>query len=48
MSKAQLDKWGHRNVLFIDRVQDNGVDPLLDEFDRCLEFIRKSLSLREF
>ena len=41
-SKAQLDQWASENVLFIDRVQDNGVDPLLDEFERCLEFIRKS------
>lgn len=37
--KSQLDKWGSRNLLYIDRVQDNGVDPLMSEFDRCLEFI---------
>ena len=42
-SKAQLDSWGNDNLLFIDRVQDNGVDPLLDEFERCLDFIRKIL-----
>ena len=41
-SKAQMDAWGSENMLFIDRVQDNGVDPLLDEFERCLEFIRTS------
>jgi len=41
-SKGQLDKWGSENLLLIDRVQDNGVDPLLDEFERCLDFIRKS------
>ena len=40
-SKAQLESWGSENVLFVDRVQDNGVDPLMDEFERCLDFIRK-------
>ena len=38
-SKAQLDKWGSENLLYIDRVQDNGVDPLTDQFERCLGFI---------
>ncbi len=37
--KGQREKWGVKNMLFIDRVQDNGVDPLMDEFERCLEFI---------
>jgi dual specificity MAP kinase phosphatase len=32
-------EWGADNVLLIDRVQDNGVDPLTNEFERCLEFI---------
>ena len=41
-SKAQLSQWGSENLLFIDQVQDNGVDPLLNEFERCLNFIRKS------
>ena len=40
-SKAQLDKWGSENLLYIDRVQDNGVDPLTDQFERCLGFISK-------
>ncbi|MCJ1246498.1 tyrosine/serine/threonine protein phosphatase pps1 [Trapelia coarctata] len=31
--------WGKDNLLLVDRVQDNGVDPLTEEFDRCLEFI---------
>ena len=35
----KLENWGPENLLFVDRVQDNGVDPLTDEFDRCLEFI---------
>lgn len=38
-SKNQLEKWGSYNLLFIDRVQDNGVDPLTDQFERCLDFI---------
>jgi len=36
------ERWGTENLLFIDRVQDNGVDPLTKEFDRCLEFIGES------
>ena len=32
-------KWPAENLMMIDRVQDNGVDPLWDEFDRCLKFI---------
>ena len=31
--------WSNDNLLSIDRVQDNGVDPLWNEFDRCLKFI---------
>jgi len=26
-------------LMYIDKVQDNGVDPLIEEFPRCLEFI---------
>jgi len=33
------EQWGSDNLLYIDRVQDNGVDPLTEEFDRCLKFI---------
>lgn len=40
-NKYQLEKWGAKNVLFIDRVQDNGVDPLMNEFEKCLDFIGK-------
>jgi dual specificity MAP kinase phosphatase len=42
-SASERQEWGSENLLFIDRVQDNGVDPLTDEFDRCLEFIGTSL-----
>ncbi|XP_014556863.1 hypothetical protein COCVIDRAFT_98747 [Bipolaris victoriae FI3] len=31
--------WPIENFLMIDRVQDNGVDPLWGEFGRCLKFI---------
>jgi dual specificity MAP kinase phosphatase len=36
---GELERWGSDNVMVVQRVQDNGVDPLTDEFDRCLEFI---------
>ncbi|RDL37366.1 Uncharacterized protein BP5553_04799 [Venustampulla echinocandica] len=36
---GELESWGKDNVMNIQRVQDNGVDPLSDEFERCLEFI---------
>jgi dual specificity MAP kinase phosphatase len=38
---AQLTGWGPENLLYIDRVQDNGVDSLTEEFERCLKFIEK-------
>lgn len=34
-------KWPTENLLAIDKVQDNGLDPLWDDFERCLEFIGK-------
>ena len=37
--QEKLKSWGQENLMFVDRVQDNGVDPLTDEFDRCLAFI---------
>lgn len=33
--------WPEENLMMIDRVQDNGVDPLWAEFERCLKFIGK-------
>lgn len=32
------------NVMYVDKVQDNGVDPLDEEFTRCLEFIGEFIS----
>jgi len=40
-NSGELEKWGEENVMVVERVQDNGVDPLTDEFKRCLEFIGK-------
>lgn len=33
------EAWGEDNVYTVERVQDNGIDPLTDHFSRCLEFI---------
>lgn len=38
-SRQQREAWGEDNLLFVDGVQDNGVDSLTLELDRCLEFI---------
>lgn len=32
-------RWGQENIMLVQQVQDNGVDPLTCEFDRCLDFI---------
>ena len=43
-TSAQIESWGiynQENVLFVDGVQDNGVDSLAGEFERCLGFIGK-------
>lgn len=36
---GELAAWGADNVLVIQGVQDNGIDPLTDEFEKCLGFI---------
>lgn len=38
---SQWESWGRENVMFVDRVQDNGIDELVTEMERCLEFIGK-------
>jgi len=38
---GEHDKWGVDNLYTVECVQDNGIDPLTDVFDRCLEFIGK-------
>ncbi|KXJ89652.1 dual specificity phosphatase [Microdochium bolleyi] len=37
--EGELEKWGADNVQLVQNVQDNGIDPLTAEFERCLEFI---------
>jgi len=36
---ADIEKWGGHNLMYVDLVQDNGIDPLTEKFERCLEFI---------
>lgn len=38
---ADRANWGPDNLMYIDNVQDNGIDPLCQEFDRCLDFIEQ-------
>jgi dual specificity MAP kinase phosphatase len=40
-SREEEKLFGAENLMFIDQVQDNGVDPLTDEFHKCLDFIEK-------
>ena len=42
---GEAEEWGADNVCLVQGVQDNGIDPLTDEFDRCLAFIGKLLFL---
>lgn len=42
---GDLDDWGSENVFVVEGVQDNGIDPLTDEFPGCLEFIGKHFTL---
>ncbi|KAH8735342.1 hypothetical protein BGZ61DRAFT_342495 [Ilyonectria robusta] len=37
--EGDMEEWGAENVCVVQGVQDNGIDPLTDEFSRCLEFI---------
>ncbi|KAK1985098.1 dual specificity phosphatase [Colletotrichum cereale] len=37
--EGDLEQWGPENVCVVQGVQDNGIDPLTDEFERCLDFI---------
>lgn len=40
---GEKQKWGEDNICVVNGVQDNGVDPLTDEFDRSLAYIGKFL-----
>jgi dual specificity MAP kinase phosphatase len=35
----EKERWGLENLVLVNKVQDNGIDPLTDEFERCLDFI---------
>ncbi len=37
-TRNEWEQWSGQTLL-VDRVQDNGIDPLMDEFSRCLAFI---------
>ena len=41
-TEDQVKDWGRENLLMVDRVQDNGIDELTVEMQRCLEFIGES------
>ncbi|KAJ5939207.1 hypothetical protein N7466_002341 [Penicillium verhagenii] len=36
---AEREAWGNKNLMYIDGVQDNGIDPLCQEYAKCLKFI---------
>lgn len=38
-AKEKAEWGGEENVVLVDRVQDNGIDPLMGELERCLEFV---------
>ncbi|EXJ94574.1 hypothetical protein A1O1_02970 [Capronia coronata CBS 617.96] len=43
-SEMEMQSWGRENLLMVDRVQDNGIDELTLEMERCLEFIGRGRS----
>ena len=45
--RGEAESWGMENIMMIDDVQDNGIDPLTQEFSRCLEFVGKKKSFLE-
>ncbi|KAI9801806.1 MAG: hypothetical protein M1825_003179 [Sarcosagium campestre] len=44
-SEEEQKRWGYGNLLLVDQVQDNGVDPLTEEFHPCLDFISRGKML---
>lgn len=38
---GELEAWGEENICRVHSVQDNGIDPLTNEFERCLSFIER-------
>lgn len=39
--EGELEEWGPDNIYVVQGVQDNGIDPLTNEFPGCLDFIGK-------
>lgn len=37
--EGDVEAWGEDNICSVDGVQDNGIDPLMGQFQRCLDFI---------
>lgn len=42
-TQEERDAWGENNLLYINNVQDNGIDPLCQEYGKCLKFIGKCM-----
>lgn len=42
---SEREAWGADNVCTVQGIQDNGIDPLTEEFGRCLEFIDRGRRL---
>lgn len=42
---GEREEWGDENVYVVQGVQDNGIDPLTEEFQNCLDFIGMLLLL---
>jgi dual specificity MAP kinase phosphatase len=40
--REEKERWGVQNLALVSGVQDNGIDPLTEEFERCLDFIGMS------
>lgn len=39
--EGEMEEWGLDNICVVQGVQDNGIDPLTNEFTRCLDFIER-------
>ncbi|KAB8225254.1 hypothetical protein BDV33DRAFT_163926 [Aspergillus novoparasiticus] len=40
-TNSEVAKFGAEKIMHVTQVQDNGIDPLTQELERCLDFIRK-------
>jgi dual specificity MAP kinase phosphatase len=44
--EGELEEWGEEHTCVVKGVQDNGIDPLTEEFDRCMDFLGKLFRAR--